>query len=206
MLPILLAFAALSFVAGPLYNRLGPKVIVTAGAFAIAVGALLLGFLDARSGYVALIPGMVVMGIGFGLFYSSATTAGITALDESRASLAGGIAYMAQIGGGSIGLGLTTTIFTSLSERKLDSAVGSRLTDAQSDAAHGVLAGTESGRRVLHEYPGAGSELLRFVREAFVTGFNWGFRVDAALAFVGVAVAAAFVGNRLSRFGSGRPT
>ena len=209
MLPIMLAFAALSFVAGPLYNRLGPKLIVSAGAFAIAVGALLLGFLDESSGYVALIPGMVVMGIGFGLFYSSATTAGITALDESRASLAGGIAYMAQIGGGSIGLGLTTTIFTSLSGRKLDSElarVGSPLTDAQSDAAHGILAGTESGKHVLHEYPGVGGELVGFVREAFVTGFNWAFRVDAALAFVGVAIAAAFVGNRLSRLGSLRRT
>ena len=40
MLPLLVGFAALSFVAGPLYNRIGAKVIVTAGALAIAVGAL----------------------------------------------------------------------------------------------------------------------------------------------------------------------
>ncbi|MBA3718396.1 MAG: DHA2 family efflux MFS transporter permease subunit [Actinobacteria bacterium] len=206
MLPIMLAFAALSFVAGPLYNRLGPKLIVSAGTVAIAVGALLLAFLRESSGYVALLPGMIVLGIGFGLFYSSATTAGITALDESRSSLAGGIAYMAQIGGGSIGLGVTTTIFTSLSERKLDAEVGSRLTDAQSDAAHGILAGTQSGNHVLHEYPGVGAELLRFVREAFVTGFNWAFRVDAALAFVGVAIALAFVGGTISRLGSARRT
>ena len=32
------------------------------------------------------------MGIGFGIFYGPATTAAITALDESRSSLAGGIA------------------------------------------------------------------------------------------------------------------
>jgi EmrB/QacA subfamily drug resistance transporter len=204
MLPIMLGFAGLSFVAGPLYNRLGPKLIVTAGTLAIAVGALLLAFLTETSGYEALIPGMVVMGVGFGLFYSTATTAGITALDESRSSLAGGIAYMFQIAGGSVGLGLTTSIFTSLSESKLDSEVGNRLTDAQSDAAHGILAGTESGKRVLQEFPGAGHELVQFVREAFVTGFNWAFRVDAALAFVGVAIALAFVGGTLSRLGSSR--
>lgn len=204
MLPIMLGFAALSFVAGPLYNRLGPKLIVTAGTLAIAVGALLLTFLTKTSGYEALIPGMVVMGVGFGLFYSTATTAGITALDESRSSLAGGIAYMFQIAGGSVGLGLTTTIFTSLSESKLDSEVGNQLTDAQSDAAHGILAGTESGKRVLQEFPGAGHELVQFVREAFVTGFNWAFRVDAALAFVGVAIALAFVGGTLSRLGFSR--
>lgn len=207
MLPIMLAFAGVSFVAGRLYNRIGPKVIVTAGTIAIAVGALLLTFLRNGSGYTALIPGMIVLGIGFGLFYSSATTSGITALDESRSSLAGGIAYMAQIGGGSIGLGITTTIFTSLSERKLDAEVGTRLTDAQSDAAHGILAGTQSGQRVLHEYPGVGHELIRFVRGAFVHGFDWAFRIDAAIAFLGVVVAALFVGGAISRRrGFVRPT
>jgi MFS family permease len=207
MLPIMLAFASLSFVGGPLYDRLGAKTVVTAGAAAIAIGALLLAFLGKDSGYAALIPGMIVMGIGFGLFYSSATTAGITALDPSRSSLAGGIAYMAQIGGGSVGLGLSTTIFTSLSESKLDSSVQHlpvKLTDQQTDAAHGILAGTDSGMRVLHEFPRVGHELRELVREAFVTGFNWAFRVDAALAFVGVAIAAAFVGNRISRRGSAR--
>ena len=48
---------------------------------------------------------MVVLGMGVGLFYSSVTTAAITALDPSQASLAGAIVYMCQIAGGSIGVG-----------------------------------------------------------------------------------------------------
>jgi hypothetical protein len=55
---------------------------------------------------------MVVLGIGIGSFYPTATTAGVTSVDESQTSLAGGIVYMFQIAGGSIGLGLTTTIFS----------------------------------------------------------------------------------------------
>ena len=39
---------------------------------------------------------MVVLGIGVGLFYSSMTTVAITALDKSKASLAGAIIYMAR--------------------------------------------------------------------------------------------------------------
>jgi len=69
--------------------------------------------IDSGSGYSALIPGMVVLGIGIGLFYATATTAGVTSVDSSRNSLAGGIIYMFQIAGGSIGLGLTTTVFSS---------------------------------------------------------------------------------------------
>jgi hypothetical protein len=56
---------------------------------------------------------MVVLGIGIGSFYPTATTAGVTSVDESQTSLAGGIVYMFQIAGGSIGLGLTTTVFSS---------------------------------------------------------------------------------------------
>ena len=64
------------------------------------------------SGYDSLVAGMVVLGIGIGSFYPTATTAGVTSVDESQTSLAGGIVYMFQIAGGSIGLGLTTTVFS----------------------------------------------------------------------------------------------
>ena len=57
-------------------------------------------------------PGMIVLGLGVGSFYPTATTAGVTSVDESQTSLAGGIVYMFQIAGGSIGLGLTTTVFS----------------------------------------------------------------------------------------------
>ena len=103
---------------------------------------------------------------------------------------------------GSVGLGLTTSIFTALSDRKLDqqiTAAGIPLTDSKSDAAHGILGGTQSGLQVQQQFPDVAGEIERFVREAFVTGFDWAFRVDAILAFVGVAVAAAFVGDRLHR-------
>lgn len=113
MLPFLAVFAAVSFIAGPLYNRIGAKPIVCAGAACIAAGPLLFSMIDEGSGYAAIVPGMVVLGIGIGLFYSTATTAGVTSVDESRTSLAGGIIYMFQIAGGSIGLGLTTTVFSS---------------------------------------------------------------------------------------------
>ena len=113
MLPFLAMFAAVSFIAGPLYNRIGAKPIVCVGAACIAAGPLLFSTIDESSGYGAIVPGMVVLGIGIGLFYATATTAGVTSVDESRTSLAGGIIYMFQIAGGSIGLGLTTTVFSS---------------------------------------------------------------------------------------------
>lgn len=113
LLPMMGLFAATSFIAGPLYNRLGPKIVITAGAIALTIGMFLLSRIEQSSPYGDLVPGMAVLGVGVGLFYSSITTAGVTALDKSRASLAGAIIYMAQIAGGSIGLGLNTAIVVS---------------------------------------------------------------------------------------------
>ncbi len=108
-------FMITSFIAGRLYAMLGPKVIVTLGALLLGAGMILLSMISAATTFHQLILGMVALGIGVGLFYSSITTAAITALDPSEASLAGAIVYMFQIAGGSIGVGLNTAIVVSAS-------------------------------------------------------------------------------------------
>ncbi|HVY97249.1 MAG TPA: MFS transporter [Solirubrobacterales bacterium] len=113
MLPFLATFALVSFIAGPLYNRLGSKRLAVIGAACITAAPFLFSQVDSGSGYDSLLIGMVVLGVGIGSFYPTATTAGVTSVDESQTSLAGGIVYMFQIAGGSIGLGLTTTVFSS---------------------------------------------------------------------------------------------
>jgi EmrB/QacA subfamily drug resistance transporter len=112
MLPFLATFALVSFIAGPLYEKLGAKLLATVGALCITVAPFAFSLVGTSSGYTSLLAGMVVLGIGIGSFYPTATTAGVTSVDEAHTSLAGGIVYMFQIAGGSIGLGLTTTVFS----------------------------------------------------------------------------------------------
>jgi EmrB/QacA subfamily drug resistance transporter len=148
MLPALATFALVSFGAGPLYTRLGAKRLAVIGAGCMTAAAILFSLVGGDAGYGALVPGMIVLGIGIGSFYPTATTAGVTSVDESQTSLAGGIVYMFQIAGGSIGLGLTTTVFSA-------------------------------------NVP------------PFIDGFQAGFRLDAAIALVGLAVSVLFVGGLL---------
>jgi MFS family permease len=108
----MLVFGGSAFAAGPVYERLGGRRVIVAGAACLPAGMALLSLVDAGSGYGMLIPGMLLLGLGTGLFYSSATTAAISSLDESRAGLASGILYMLQVAGGSVGLGIATTIVT----------------------------------------------------------------------------------------------
>jgi EmrB/QacA subfamily drug resistance transporter len=113
LLPMMLVFGVVAFVAGRLYERLGARTTVSGGAALLALGMAMLAFVDADTPYAALVPGMAVLGAGVGLFYSSMTTAGVTVLDPARASLAGGILYMCQIAGGAVGLGVNTAIVVS---------------------------------------------------------------------------------------------
>ena len=111
ILPFLATFALVSFISGPLYNRVGAKPLAAVGAGCITIAPFIFSMVGEHSDYSSLIAGMIVLGVGIGSFYPTATTAGVTSVDESQTSLAGGIVYMFQIAGGSIGLGLTTTVF-----------------------------------------------------------------------------------------------
>jgi EmrB/QacA subfamily drug resistance transporter len=199
LVPMMGTFALTSFIAGPLYGKLGSKRIVSLGCAAISVGILLLSLVGRDSGYGGLVVGMLVLGVGIGLFYSSITTASVTALDSSRAGLAGGIVYMFQIAGGSVGLGLNTTIFTSSSKSNLNShlkSVGAAVNETQSDLVHGILAGTAAGKHVLAQFPTTVAQRLSsLVRDAFVSGLHTAFRLDTALALCALLVAVLFVGG-----------
>jgi EmrB/QacA subfamily drug resistance transporter len=122
MLPMMATFAAVSFVAGNLYQRFGAKPLLMVGSLCIAVGPALIALFADRESYGALVPGLATLGLGIGLFYPTATTVGVTAVDESRRSLAGAIIYMFQIAGGSVGLGLTTTVLIGASDRATSGA------------------------------------------------------------------------------------
>jgi EmrB/QacA subfamily drug resistance transporter len=156
MLPMMGLFALTSFVAGPLYKRTGAKPLVLVGGACIVIGAVAVSLIEVDSTYGALAAGLAIAGVGCGLFFPTTTTAGVTSVDSSRTSLAGGILYMFQIAGGSIGLGLTTTILVS--------------------AGRGTS--------------GAGA--------ALVDGMHTAFRVDALIALVGLALAAAYVGGKVT--------
>src|SRR3954452_14384666 len=175
-LPMMGTFAILSFVAGTLYNRLGPKPILIAGGACLTAAPFLLSLVGADSGYIALVPGMAVVGFGVGLFYSTITTAGVGALDASRASLAGGIVYMCQIAGGSVGLGLTTAIVSAVAQDHVSaSATADRLSHSQEIAVNKILAGTETGQQLLDQFPGMANELASLAKSALVAGMFTGY-------------------------------
>jgi EmrB/QacA subfamily drug resistance transporter len=193
MLPMLGVFGVVAFTSNRVSDRFGMRAVIIAGTALLVLGPLLLSFFDTGSQYLDLVPGLVVTGIGIGLFYPTITTAAVTMLDPSQSSLAGGIVYMFQVAGGAIGLGLATTIFTMRSEdlvRGDATALGLAANDHQVSVIHGILAGTETGQAAFAAFGAAvADKLLEVVKETFVAGIQLSFRVVAGLALVGLVVA-----------------
>jgi EmrB/QacA subfamily drug resistance transporter len=193
MLPMLGTFGAVAFLSDRLTAKVGMRAVILAGTAMLAAGPLLLAFFDTGSGYAALVPGLLATGIGAGLFYPTVTTAAVGMLDESRSSLAGGIAYMFQVAGGAVGLGLATTLFTIRSEDKVAaeiSELGVPTSGDQVAVIHGVLAGTDSGKKAFAEFsPSVADKVLDVVRESFVAGAQFSFRIVSAIALIGLATA-----------------
>jgi dipeptide/tripeptide permease len=170
------------------------RAVALAGTALLAAGPLLLSMFGAGSDYVALLPGLIAIGVGAGLFYPTVTTIAVGMLDDSQSSLAGGIAYMFQVAGGAVGLGLTTALFTIRSEDKIASDVADLGVPTGGDqiaVIHGVLAGTDSGKKAFADFSEPVAEkVLEVVRDSFVAGAQFSFRVIAAIALVGLVIAA----------------
>jgi EmrB/QacA subfamily drug resistance transporter len=203
--PMLVIFAITAFIAGRFYERFGAKVMVTAGSLGLAIGMGLLAMIGDDWTYSDLIPGLAILGFGVGVFFASVTTAGVTSLDPSRSSLAGGVIYMFQVAGGAIGLGITTMIFTLSSEDELKekaAEAATPLTEHQSSVLHGLLTGTDTSAQAKAELaPAALTRIDDLVRDSFVTGIQSGFRYAAILAIGGFFVSLFFVGGPLRRRG-----
>ena len=193
MLPMLGTFGAVAFLSERLTKRVGMRSVILAGTLLLAVGPLLLSFFDADSNYLKLLPGLLAVGVGAGLFYPTITTAAVGLLDESQSSLAGGIAYMFQVAGGAVGLGLCTALFTIRSEDVLagDAAKqGLSMSDEQASVIHGVLAGTDSGQAAFADFSASVADrVLKVTEQSFVAGAQFSFRVIGAIAILGLVVA-----------------
>jgi hypothetical protein len=143
---------------------------------------------------------MLVAGVGFGLVISSLTTSAVTTVDEEHASLASGVVFLFQTAGGSLGLGLTTAVVVAEAQSHVhQDRIAGTLTQLQEHAVNGVLAGTDSARDLLAQFPGTAAHIQSLAGDAFVAGVQAGFRLVTVLAVLGLVVAFLFVGGPVRR-------
>lgn len=199
LLPMLATYAGVSFLVGPLAGRLSDRLAIITGLACLALGPFLLSIFGVASGYAGLAAGMIFSGLGLGLFQPTSSTIAVKADDRGRKSLASGLVLMFQFVGGAVGLGLTTTIVASSERTAVDrqlASTGIMLPATERDALNGLLAGTESARQVIQQFdPADAQQLLAIAGDAFAAGVQGGLRLDAAIATLGLLLAALLLGK-----------
>ncbi|GAA4265794.1 MFS transporter [Frondihabitans peucedani] len=94
-----------------LLPRVGPRILVFLGGLIAAAGMALLTRIDLDSSYAGVVlPGLIVMGLGMGLIFSSAMNTATSGVAREDAGVASATVNTMQQIGGSIGTALLSTL------------------------------------------------------------------------------------------------
>jgi MFS transporter, DHA2 family, methylenomycin A resistance protein len=113
LLPLFVPLAAASPLAGRLTARHGPRPVLLAGAILAAAGQLCLLFVSTTSSYPRLIPALIGVGLGVGLFTAPIVATAIRAVPAERSGLASGINNTARQAGTALGVAIYGAIAAS---------------------------------------------------------------------------------------------
>ena len=105
MLPVTVLMLALSARAGVLAARIGPRLPMTVGPLGMAAGLVLLSRLQMEATYAgAVLPGVMVFGLGLTLTVAPLTTTVLAAADARHAGVASGVNNAISRGAGLIAI------------------------------------------------------------------------------------------------------
>lgn len=142
--PIVPLFASLALLApagGRLVARIGSRLPIAVALLIAAAGLVLLGEVESSSSYVAMLPALLLWGIGLGILTPAVVSAAIASVPGDRSGLASAINHTSRQAGGAIGIALA-----------------------------GAIAGTPNGARLRHGVPCCRDRLRHSLRVAAIFG------------------------------------
>jgi EmrB/QacA subfamily drug resistance transporter len=157
--------------------RVPLRVLIGLGLGLVAVGlGLMQVVLSPTSHWTALLPGLVVAGVGIGLANPALAAAALRVVDPARTGMASGISNTFRIGGVAFGVAALGAL--------LENRIAAALAGTPGSAGHG-LANTvaSAGTRPFRHDPG----LAHAARSAFVSGLDDLLLVGSLVLVVGAA-------------------
>ena len=112
-LPVTVCLALASGISSQLFTRLGTRPVIVGGALLSAGGIYLLSRIPIHGSYVPdVLPGLVLMAVGFGAVFVGVTTAANAGVPADKAGLAAGLLSTSQQLGMALGLAVLSAIAT----------------------------------------------------------------------------------------------
>ena len=170
------------FVVPLLSRKLAPGLslrwLLSGGLLLVVAALLLMHGLTPSSKWTALLPGLIVGGIGIGLANPAIAAAALRAVDPARTGMASGINNACRLTGVAVGVAALGAIL----ERRISTSLVSSIGPRSSSLASAVAA---TGTRVASHRP----SLMHPATVAFVGGLNAVLLVSCAIVAVGALAA-----------------
>ncbi len=193
LLPSTFALLLLIPVGGRIGLRRGPRFPLAAGTLIMGIGTFTLGFMTSSSPYAWMAVGLVIQGVGIGLFSTplSDTAVGLAPAAESGA--ASGVFKMTSMVGGAFGIAILAAFYRAIGFHHFDRGVASLGLTPQQNAILQDASGTSRGAAdVLAQFPAdVQNKLVAIGNDAFAAGVGGALKIAfafALLAFVAVLV------------------
>ncbi|MGW1978217.1 MFS transporter [Streptomyces sp. NPDC001889] len=195
-LPLTLTLFLAAAVAGSLTTRVPQRLLVGTSLALISAGLTLVALTGPDTTWTALLPAMVGIGLGMGLFNPPRASLSIAVAEPSKAGMASGISETFQQVGVAVGIAGFGAVFQSRVTRLFtESEAGRQLGPNAEEFGEAVAAGG-AAEAVGRAPEGLAAALDAAARTAFVDGLTDVMIMCAAVSAVGAVVGYAFIRGR----------
>ncbi|HVK19967.1 MAG TPA: MFS transporter [Actinokineospora sp.] len=194
LLPLTLVLFVVAAITGGIVGKVAPNILIGLSIALIAAGMGLIVLVEPSSSWTALLPSMVVMGVGMGMFNPPRSIVSVGVAEPAKAGMATGIGETFQQVGVAIGVAGFGALFQGqVIARFQESELGASLGDEATDLGRAIAAGNQLPAVAR---PGVSEKIAATAREAFVHSFTSVMVVCAIVCAIGAAIAFLFIRTR----------
>ena len=186
LLPMTVLTFLVPFVLRAPGNKLPPGVVLGAGIAITAGGIVALLAVGPDTSWTALIPGMVLAGIGIGIANPAIARVGLGVVPPERSGMASGISNTFRIGGLATGVAALGAVFQQRITSSMSKSVGAHA------ATLGRVISSAGVKAAAHGQP----RIAAAAHVAFVSGLRTIFIIGAIIVALGAVAAACLVRSR----------
>ena len=186
ILPVAITIALGSVTGVALAGRIGTRAVVTTGLLLLGASFAWIALSPTFMSYDRIVGQMVMMGLGLGLTTAPATESILSVLPPAKAGVGSAVNDATREAGGTLGVAVLGSIFTSLYAHHLTTTTfGDLPTHVVSAAQNSVAAALAT----VGQAPGGATrqQLLDGVHTSFMTGFHTACIVAAGISLAGAA-------------------
>lgn len=178
MMPMALLMMVSSGLAPKLAFQIGSKYTMAIGIALGTIGAMLMAaFVSMETGYLSVLPGLIIMGLGMGFSMTPSTEAITSSLPTDRQGVASALNDITRELGTALGVALlgpmVTAGYSASVEAKLQGYPPAVITTAKEGLAHAQAIAASTGNQ--------GEMLNRFAKESFVIGWQQAMWIGACI-------------------------